>query len=320
MATRPVIKVTNLKKMYGDFAALKGVSFEVAEGQILGLLGPNGAGKSTAMKILTSYISASDGQVEIDGIDLFSDPIETRRRIGYLPETTPLYLDMLVYDYLMYAGEMRGISRSECDKKILDLAKRIGFVEKIGMPIGTLSKGYRQRIGLAQALLHNPKILILDEPTSGLDPNQIVEIRKLIRELGKDHTVILSTHILPEVRATCDRIVIIHHGEVVADGSIEELDGRITDTHALRVSVADSDGNDQETVRLALAALDGVLDVRVTGFGADPKPHHDFEVHSNSDIRAALFEWASAGGHTLLELGRKGMDLESIFQRLTQEG
>ena len=319
MTARPVIKVSNLKKMYGDFAALKGITFEVAEGQILGLLGPNGAGKSTTMKILTGYISASDGQVEIDSIDLFTDPIETRRRIGYLPETTPLYTDMLVYDYLLYAGEMRGIPRADCDKKINELAGRIGFVEKIGMPIGTLSKGYRQRIGLAQALLHNPKILILDEPTSGLDPNQIVEIRKLIKELGKDHTVILSTHILPEVRATCDRIVIIHHGEVVADGSIEELDGRVTDTHALRVSVADAQGGDEELIRQSLATLDGVIDVRVTGFGSEPSPHHDFEVHSKADIRGALFEWARAGSHTLLELGRKGMDLESIFQRLTQE-
>ena len=319
MAAKPVIKVSNLKKMYGDFAALKGVSFEVAEGQIVGLLGPNGAGKTTAMKILTSYISATEGQVTIDGIDLFKDPIETRRRIGYLPETTPLYTDMLVYDYLLYGGEMRGIGRAKCSKRIHELAKKIGFVEKIGMPIATLSKGYRQRIGLAQALLHNPKILILDEPTSGLDPNQIVEIRKLIKELGKDHTVILSTHILPEVRATCDRIVIIHHGEVVADGSIEELDGRVTDTHALRIAVADAPGKEQEAVQAELAALSGVIDVRVTGFGAEPTPHHDFEIHSHEDIRGALFDWAQQGGHRLLELRRKGMDLESIFQRLTQE-
>ncbi len=319
MTAQPVIKVGNLKKMYGDFAALKGISFEVQGGQILGLLGPNGAGKSTAMKILTSFISATDGEVEIDGIDLFSDPIEIRRRIGYLPETTPLYTDMLVYDYLLYAGEMRGISTAECDKKIHALAKKVGFVEKIGMPISTLSKGYRQRIGLAQALLHNPKILILDEPTSGLDPNQIVEIRKLIKELGKDHTIILSTHILPEVRATCDRIVIIHHGEVVADGSIEELDGRVTDTHVLVLSVADRDGVETEAVRAELAALDGVIGARVTGFGESPVAHHDFEVDAGADIRAAMFGWAQAGGHTLLELRRKGMDLESIFQRLTHE-
>ena len=319
MAAQPVIKVGNLKKMYGDFAALKGISFEVQGGQILGLLGPNGAGKSTAMKILTSFISATEGDVQVDGIDLFADPIEIRRRIGYLPETTPLYTDMLVYDYLLYAGQMRGISAAECDKKIHGLAGRVGFVEKIGVPISTLSKGYRQRIGIAQALLHNPRILILDEPTSGLDPNQIVEIRKLIKELGKDHTIILSTHILPEVRAICDRIVIIHHGEVVADGSIEELDGRVTDTHVLVLSVADKDDVEPEALRAELAALDGVLGARVTGFGQAPMPHHDFEVDAGTDNRAAMFQWAHQGGHTLLELRRKGMDLESIFQRLTAE-
>lgn len=319
MAGKAMIQVRNLEKMYGDFAALKGISFEVGEGQILGLLGPNGAGKSTAMKILTSYISASGGEVSIAGVDVFSDPLATRRQVGYLPETTPLYTDMLVFDYLMYVGEMRGIGKADCARRIHELAAKVGFVEKIGQPIGTLSKGYRQRIGLAQALLHNPQVLILDEPTSGLDPNQIVEIRKLIRDLGKDHTIILSTHILPEVRATCDRIVIIHRGEVVADGSLEELDGRVTDAHRLVVALEDRAGQDADTVVASLLSLDGVTEAHVTGFGDEPVAHHLFEITASRDLRPALFTWAAEGKHTLLELRRKGMDLESIFQQLTQE-
>jgi ABC-2 type transport system ATP-binding protein len=319
MTSKPVIRVENLAKRYGNFEALKGISFDVYQGQILGLLGPNGAGKSTTMKILTSYISASGGSATIDGLDLFADSLEIRKRIGYLPESTPLYTDMLVFDYLLYVGEMRGIDRQTCTKRIHELAGRVGIVEKIGDPIHTLSKGYKQRVGLAQALLHKPKILILDEPTSGLDPNQIVEIRHVIKELGADHTIILSTHILPEVRATCDRIVIVHHGEVVADGSIEELDGRVIDSHQINLAISDKKGVTASDICADLKDLEGVSEVEPSGFGSVPEPHHNFEVTASADIRPQISKWAFKKKHTLVELRRNTMDLESIFQRLTTQ-
>jgi ABC-2 type transport system ATP-binding protein len=319
MAGEAAIQIRDLVKTYGDFQALKGISFDVRQGEILGLLGPNGAGKSTTMKILTSYISATSGAVTVDGLDLFREPIETRRRIGYLPESTALYTDMVVYDYLVYCGEMRGFSRKQCDERIEALAHRVGIVEKLTASIGTLSKGYKQRVGLAQALLHNPKIVILDEPTSGLDPNQIVEIRELIRELGKDHTVILSTHILPEVRQTCDRVVIVHRGEVVADGSIEELEGKMASEHELVVGLAPKAGEGPELLRGALAGLDGVRRCAVA-FSADlPVPHVTLQLSASRDLRPEIAKWALSTDHPLVELRRKSMDLEGIFQHLTAD-
>ncbi len=314
-----VIQIRNLVKEYDTITALNGVSFDVKQGEILGLLGPNGAGKSTTMKILTSFISATSGQVTVDGLDLFANPIETRARIGYLPESTALYPDMVVWDYLVYCGEMRGFTRAQCHERIRSLAGRVGLIEKLKEPIHTLSKGYKQRVGLAQALLHNPKIVILDEPTSGLDPNQIVEIRQLIKELGKDHTVILSTHILPEVRQTCDRIVIIHKGEKVADGTIEQLEGKLHGTHELVVGVG-WDGDDRgEPIRQELATLPGVLKVTHSHGASDPIRHQVFEIDAKQDMRAAIFAWANDRGHTLVELRRRSLDLETIFQRITSE-
>ena len=315
MAT-PVIQIRDLVKFYGDFQALKGISFDVNQGEILGLLGPNGAGKSTTMKILTSYISATSGSVTVDGIDLFKDPIAVRSLIGYLPESTPLYTDMLVYDYLMYIAAMRGISKSAADKRIWELAGRVGIKEKIAKGINTLSKGYKQRVGLAQAMIHNPKIIILDEPTSGLDPNQIVEIRNLIKELGEDHTIILSTHILPEVRQTCDRIVIVHQGEKVVDGRQDELEGKMTHDHRLVVGVQ-ANGVAASDVRAALVGIAGIDSVSAAAFSELPTPHNTFEVRANKDVRPAIWKWATADGHQLIELTRRARDLENIFQELT---
>lgn len=316
MAQTPVIQIRDLVKFYGDFQALKGISFDVNQGEILGLLGPNGAGKSTTMKILTSYISATAGAVTVDGIDLFKDPIAIRRLIGYLPESTPLYTDMLVYDYLMYMARMRGIDRGTADKRIKELAERVGIDEKISKGVHTLSKGYRQRVGLAQALIHNPKIVILDEPTSGLDPNQIVEIRNVIKELGKDHTIILSTHILPEVRQTCDRIVIINRGEKVVDGRMDELEGRATSEHRLSVGVAVNAAN-SSAIRTELSSLPGVQDVSLGAFGKLPREHHTYEINAGKDLRPDIFRWAQNGNHELIELSRRARDLENIFQELT---
>ena len=320
MAAETVIQVRDLVKQYGDFTALGGISFDVHHGEILGLLGPNGAGKSTTMKILTSFISANSGSVQVDGIDLFANPLAVRERLGYLPESTPLYDDMIVYDYLEYVGEMRGFSRTECKKRIADVTRTVGIADRVGSVIGTLSKGLRQRVGLAQALLHNPKILILDEPTGGLDPNQIVEIRKLIRELGKNHTIILSTHILPEVRQTCDRIVIVHKGKVVADCTADELEGKVGDrTHHLVVGVVRG-AADSDAVAAVLAALPGVRTVTHQHASDHPTPHDTWEIVAERDMRAEVFQTATDQAWSLVELRRKHLDLEGIFQQLTQEG
>ncbi|MEY3011982.1 MAG: hypothetical protein RIT45_717 [Pseudomonadota bacterium] len=319
MARDAVIQIRDLVKEYGSFRALKGISFDVRQGEILGLLGPNGAGKSTTMKILTSFISATSGSVTIDGLDLFANPIETRRRIGYLPESTALYTDMVVYDYLQYCGQMRGFSRKQIDERIDALAHRVGIVEKLTASIGTLSKGYKQRVGLAQALLHNPKIVILDEPTSGLDPNQIVEIRELIQELGKDHTVILSTHILPEVRQTCDRVVIVHRGEVAADGTIEQLEGKMADQHELVVGVVPAAGESDAALRDALGGMAGVRRCTVGYHTQEPVEHVTLQLSASRDVRPEIAVWARETNHTVVELRRKSMDLEGIFQHLTSD-
>ncbi len=312
-----VFEIRDLVKQYDTKTALSGVSFDVHAGEILGLLGPNGAGKSTTMKILTGFMSATSGSVRVAGTDLQSDPVRIRAMLGYLPESTPLYADMVVYDYLMYAGQMRGFSKQQCHKRIVEVAATVGLRDVIGMQIAQLSKGYKQRVGLAQALLHNPKILILDEPTSGLDPNQIVEIRNLIRELGKNHTVILSSHNLAEVRQVCDRIVIIHRGTVVADGTVDELEGQVAATHRLIVGIEAKSGVAETALAASLGQLDGVRKVTLSHSSQTPTQHWTFDLECSRDLRVALFQWAQSEGHTLLELRRKAQDLEGIFQSLT---
>lgn len=312
-----MIEVRDLAKNYGDFKALRGVSFELRRGEILGLLGPNGAGKSTTMKILTGYLSASSGSVTVDGLDLFADSRAVRERIGYLPESTPIYGEMLVQDYLVYVAQMRGFRGSEARDRIAAVTKRVGIDHRLGSEVGALSKGLRQRVGLAQALLHDPRILILDEPTSGLDPNQIVEIRDLIRSLGEERSVILSTHILPEVRQTCDRLVIIHRGEVVADGTPEALEAEMAADHALLVGVTGS-RDDANSIVDALRTLPGVDDASLAHASTEPFEHLLLEVSAREDVRRALFRWAAEGERELVELRRKRMDLEGIFQSLTQ--
>lgn len=308
MARDAVIQIRDLVKEYGSFRALKGISFDVRQGEILGLLGPNGAGKSTTMKILTSFISATSGSVTIDGLDLFANPIETRRRIGYLPESTALYTDMVVYDYLQYCGQMRGFSRKQIDERIDALAHRVGIVEKLTASIGTLSKGYKQRVGLAQALLHNPKIVILDEPTSGLDPNQIVEIRELIRHLGRTKTVVLSTHILPEVEATCDRAVIVLSGRVRADGSLTEL----TRSH-VQVAVVRTN----EDARTPLEDLSGVDSVKARPVG-DGWTEYRLTLADDDPCGERIVALAQERGWGLRELRRDDRSLEQVFRELTE--
>jgi ABC-2 type transport system ATP-binding protein len=218
-----VIHVSRLTKFYGDYAAVRDVSFDVQKGRVVGFLGPNGAGKSTTMRVLAGYLSATSGTATIDGLDVFWQPVEVRRRIGYMPESCPLYPEMRVHEYLRFRGGLKGLHGADCTKRLETVLERCWLRDVRRQLIGTLSKGYRQRVGLADALIHNPPVLILDEPTAGLDPAQIRETRQLIKELGRDHTVLLSTHILPEVEMTCEEAIIIDRGRVAAAGKLDDL-------------------------------------------------------------------------------------------------
>lgn len=310
-----MIAVTNLVRDYGPIRALAGVSFTVERGQVVGLLGPNGAGKTTCMKVLTGFIAATSGEVTIDGRDIVEHGVAVRRRIGYLPENAPVYPDMRVRDYLRFVARVRDIPTDRIADRIQAVARTVGITGVMDQDIGTLSKGYRQRVGLAQAMVHDPEILILDEPTSGLDPNQIVEIRELIKELGRDRTVILSTHNLPEVTATCNRILLIHRGRLVADGTPAQIQAQHGGGNTFRLSIAP--GNAASPVADRLGAIEGVttvtaLDPTTKGIG-----EWRVEAQGDTDVRPELFRCAVTHGWTLLELHRERQDLETIFQRLT---
>jgi ABC-2 type transport system ATP-binding protein len=240
-----VIHVSNLTKYYGDYPAVRNVSFDVPRGQVVGFLGPNGAGKSTTMRILAGYLTATSGQATLDGVDVFWNPVEARRRIGYMPESCPLYPEMRVAEYLTFRGGIKGLHGTPCKTRVEYVLERCWLREVRRQLIGTLSKGYRQRVGLADALLHNPPVLILDEPTAGLDPGQIRETRALIRELGNAHTVLLSTHILSEVEAACDRAIIINRGQVVAAGKIADLRPQDQSLEEFFVRLVERDDQDQ---------------------------------------------------------------------------
>ncbi len=312
----PAIEVRDLRKSYGEHIALRGISFTVEQGEVVGFLGPNGAGKSTAMKIITGYLSPTGGQAFVDGHEVLADPIAAQRLIGYLPEHAPIYLDMRVRDFLQYIGKIRGLGRVERTRSIERVAAQCGITPRLGQQISNLSKGFRQRVGLAQALLHSPPILILDEPTTGLDPNQIVEIRNLIREIGRKRTVILSTHILSEVQATCDRVIIINRGELVADGSTDDVTARTRGGQMLHVVLApDTVKPDPETVEAGLAAIEGV--VRVQKAEVSNRSHMGFELLTDGDRREAIFRFATGHGLLLLELAPERTNLEEVFRRLT---
>lgn len=309
-----MIHVENLTKDYGSFRAVNGVSFDVHKGEVLGFLGPNGAGKSTTMKMLTCFLAPTGGQAKVAGFDVFEQSLEVRKRIGYLPEDTPLYRDMTVREYLTFVADVRGMERGKRDGRIREIGGRCGLGNVAGKLVGELSKGFRQRVGLAQAMLHDPDILVLDEPTSGLDPNQIVEIRDLIKEVGKEKTVILSTHILPEVQATCSRILIISGGKLVADGTPEELQAR--DRGARYRLVLEANGVPQEAIRDRLAKLGGVSRCELAlGEGGE----HAFKIDTSTsdDLRKPLFRAAVDNQWTLLELTRESASLEDVFRNLT---
>ena len=297
------IKVENISKSYGTQKALHGVSFEINKGEIVGFLGPNGAGKSTMMKILTGFIPQSDGEAKICGINTTEDSLKTKRKIGYLPEHNPLYLDMYVREYLEFVADIYKAEHSNIDLMIT----KTGLGKEQYKLIGSLSKGYRQRVGLAQALIHDPEVLILDEPTTGLDPNQLVEIRSLIKEIGKDKTVMLSTHIMQEVEAICDRVIIINKGQIVADQPINKL-------HKLAGSRSIITIEFNETVnRQDLRKLENVLEVQETG-------NNTYKISSDSkfDLRPLLFNFAVKNELTVLQLHLEEQKLEDVFHKLTK--
>lgn len=305
------IRIERLVKTYGAQTAVDNISFEVRTGEILGFLGPNGAGKSTSMKMITGYIGIGGGDILFDGRSIREYGDELKRRIGYLPENNPLYHDMPVIDYLKFCAALQGVSRERIPERIRTMIAVCGLDSEKHKKIGELSKGYRQRVGLAQAMIHDPEILILDEPTTGLDPNQIVEIRKLIRELGREKTVILSTHILPEVEATCDRILIINRGKIVADGTAESLRKQASGRELLKVRIEDATAAD---ILPALLALPSVEQAVVT----DPADNR-FEIEAKPGMSAKreLFRLCVERQWMLSELIPVETRLEDIFRNLT---
>ncbi len=307
-----MIEVQHVTKRYGPVTAVDDVSFRVESGQILGFLGPNGAGKTTTMRILTGCIPATEGAALVAGYDVFEEPVEAKRRTGYLPETPPLYPDMTVREYLTFAARINGIGSAERRERVAGAMARTSVADMADRHCGKLSKGYRQRVGLAQAILHNPDVLILDEPTAGLDPKQIIETRELIKDLAGDHTIVLSTHILPEVAQTCQSVIIINRGRVVAVDTPANLTERLGGAETVRL-VIDPLGADPEP---ALAAVPGVSGVTVAE-AADDACVLDVRSERGSDVRRELARAVVSNGWGLLELSPLRVSLEDVFLQLT---
>lgn len=299
------VKVQNLTKIYGTQHALDNISFEAKAGEILGFLGPNGAGKTTTMKILTCFVPQSDGKAEVCGYDVETQPLEVRQKIGYLPEHNPLYKDMYVREYLDFVAGLHKLPNKK--KRVAEMIERVGLGIEQNKPIHALSKGYRQRVGLAQAMMHDPSVLILDEPTSGLDPNQLVEIRKLIKDLGKEKTVIFSTHIMQEVQALCDRVMIINKGKIVADDTMESLQSRISGENVVTVEFL------QPVDRNLLMRIKNITKVT-------PLSKTTFSLSSSlkNDIRADVFNFAVEHKLVLLEMRKEVYSVADVFQELTK--
>jgi ABC-2 type transport system ATP-binding protein len=312
-----MIKVEGLTKRYARTVAVDNISFEVEKGQIVGFLGPNGAGKTTTMRILTCFLPPSEGKASVAGFDVQEHPMEVKRRIGYLPETPPVYPEMGVSEYLAFAGQLKGISSAEIKKKVDEVVGRCALGDVRHKLIGKLSKGYRQRVGIAQAIIHNPPVLILDEPTSGLDPKQIIEIRDLLRELAGDHTIILSTHILSEVEHSCERVIIISGGKVVATDSVAHLTNRMRGSEAIAVEIeAAGDHPGAAEAQQKLEQVQGVSRVMAKEI-KDGRLRFEIESLQGRQIRADLARTVVNAGWNLSELSSVGMSLEEIFLQLT---
>jgi ABC-2 type transport system ATP-binding protein len=300
------VTVTHLTKTYGAQHAVDDITFEAGKGQIVGFLGPNGAGKSTTMKISTCYIPPSSGTVKVCGYDVVDSPIEVRKNIGYLPEHNPLYLDMYVHEYLLFIASVHQLKNKS--SRIKEMVGMCGLAVEQNKKIGALSKGYRQRVGLAQALIHDPQVLILDEPTTGLDPNQILEIRSLIRNVGKEKTVIFSTHIMQEVQALCERVIIINKGKIVANGSVDELKNLSASSKFI---IAEFDKDIDTSI---IASIEGITEIKKTGTGK-----YEIRSREDKDVRGEIFKVASEKNLTLLGLRVEESSLENIFQQLTKK-
>jgi ABC-2 type transport system ATP-binding protein len=308
-----MIEVQNVSRLYDSFKAVDDVSFSVRKGEIVGLLGPNGAGKTTTMRMITGFIDPSSGVISIDGENISENPREAKRKIGYMPESAPLYGDMIVEDYLVYVAGVQGVDPAE---KIPPLVAACGLVDVMHKNISELSRGYRQRVGLAHSLIHDPEILILDEPTSGLDPNQIIEVRNLIKEIGKTRTVIISTHILSEVEMLCDRVIIISRGKIVADSPTGELRQRYGHRASLRIQVG---GCKADELKRAVSGLAGVAGFAAAE-GEAGLAAAVLSVEGDADIRPAVFEAVKKGGWVLYEMTIQRNSLEDVFRDLTAGG
>ncbi len=300
------LQIRKLTKVYGQQHAVNDISFSVGTGEIVGFLGPNGAGKSTTMKISTSYLPPTSGEVLVDGINVVENPIGVKKITGYLPEHNPLYLDLYVHEYLRFIGKLYGLSGKQLKLRVAEMIELCGLSLEQNKKIESLSKGYRQRVGLAQALIHNPRVLILDEPTSGLDPNQILEIRKLIKETSKDKTVIFSTHIMQEVQALCDRVIVINKGEIVADDRLENLMSRQTDSRVIVVEF------ERDVIEEDIRKIQGVNAIEKIG-------PFVFRITSSStvDLRPEIFRFAADKNLSLVGLKQEESSLENIFRELT---
>ena len=312
-----MISVEKLSKYYGDFHALKGVSFEINAGEIVGILGPNGAGKSTTLRILTCYLSPTSGNAIIDGKSILNNEREVKRVIGYLPESAPLYDDMSVFDYLVYMAEIQELERSRLNDRLHYVVDACNLKDVISKSIGELSKGYKQRVGIAGAIIHDPKILILDEPTNGLDPNQIVEIRELIKELGKEKTVLISTHILSEVEATCSRAIIINQGNVIADADPKHLtlNNKENNKTSVRIKLSIKTNDDKNKIIEKLKKIENIYDVKAEDNG-DLK---DITIYSNEEEpREKIYTVIKSTDWIIYEMFRERENLEEVFHTLTK--
>jgi len=310
-----MIEIQNLTKHYGEIKAIEDVTFSVSKGEILGFLGPNGAGKTTTMNIITGYMPSTSGTVTVDGYDIMENPREVKKRIGYLPELPPLYLDMTVKDFLDFCARLKEVDKKVWKSQRDDIMELVKITHVQHRLIRNLSKGYRQRVGLAQALVGAPEVLILDEPTVGLDPKQIIEIRKLIKALGKNHTIILSSHILPEVSAVCERVVIINKGRIVAVDTPENLSKNLADFTKFRITIA----GPEKKVRELIQQVYGVKYLEVQGAGKEDEFSYIVEADKEVDVRKPIFHKLAQAGYPILELRSLGLSLEEIFLQLTTE-
>ena len=309
-----MIELKNITKYYGDFPAVTNISFKIEKGEIVGLLGPNGAGKSTTMKMITGFMPPTSGELSVGGNDIVSQSIEARRRIGYLPETVPLYTDMTVYSYIEYMGLLRGLNKKNIKSKVDNVIEICKLEDYRNSLISKLSKGFRQRVGISQAIIHEPEVLVLDEPTIGIDPNQVVETRQLIKNLSGEHTLILSSHILPEVSSICERVLIIHEGEIAASDTIENLSSLMSGKNKVEADIIGS----PQAIVTELEKIDGVKSVQFS-INKSSNEFSTFSIESeiNSDIRSEISKIIINNDWGLIRLQSMGMSLEDIFLQIT---